>query len=174
MVKEAEVPSTAQTPSQNRTEPAQRPGNLAVKCPKCKEMLIGRDWEKNLRVCSRCSYHFKLSAYERIELLVDPDSFVEMDSDIISVDPLNFVSSSQAYATRLDEERESISLNEAVVSGHATIENLLLVKRLRAPSSWALKNMYPSSSPRLLVVRVCKRVCTRLCRWRRPRLHSLN
>ena len=126
MVKEAEVPSTAQTPSQNRTEPAQRPGNLAVKCPKCKEMLIGRDWEKNLRVCSRCSYHFKLSAYERIELLVDPDSFVETDSDIISVDPLNFVSSSQAYATRLDEERESISLNEAVVSGHATIENLPL------------------------------------------------
>src|SRR5437868_10098084 len=126
MVKEAEVPSTAQTPSQDQTKPAQRPGNLAVKCPKCKEVLIGRDWEKNLRVCSRCSYHFKLSAHERIELLVDPDSFVETDGDIISVDPLNFVSSSQAYATRLDEERESISLNEAVVSGHATIENLPL------------------------------------------------
>src|SRR5438477_12597757 len=112
MVKEAEVPSPAQTSSRNRSKP-DKPfmGNLAVKCPKCKEMLIGRDWEKNLRVCSRCSYHFKLSAYERIELLVDPDSFVETDSDIISVDPLNFVSSSQAYATRLDEERESISLN---------------------------------------------------------------
>src|SRR5436309_808666 len=124
MVKEAEVPSTAQTPSHNLIKPAPRPGNLAVKCPKCKEMLLGRDWEKNLRVCSRCSYHFKLSAYERIELLVDPDSFVETDSDIISADPLKFVSGSQAYASKLDEERESISLNEAVVSGHATIEGL--------------------------------------------------
>jgi acetyl-CoA carboxylase carboxyl transferase subunit beta len=86
-------------------------------------MLLGRDWEKNLRVCSRCSYHFKLSAYERIELLVDRDSFIETDSDIISVDPLKFVSRSQAYASKLDEERESVSLNEAVVSGHATIED---------------------------------------------------
>src|SRR5205085_4496876 len=89
-------------------------------------MLIGRDWEKNLKVCSRCSYHFKLSAYERIEFLVDPASFVEMDRDIISVDPLKFVSRSQEYATKLDEERESVSLNEAVVSGHATIEDLPL------------------------------------------------
>src|SRR2546429_6837274 len=89
-------------------------------------MLLGRDWEKNLKVCSRCSYHFKLTAYERIEFLVDPASFVEMDRDIISVDPLKFVSRSQAYATKLDEERESVSLNEAVVSGHATIEGMPL------------------------------------------------
>src|SRR5438034_7630133 len=120
MVKEAEVPSTTQSSSQQQARP-RKPfaGNLALKCPECKEMLLGRDWEKNLRVCSRCSYHFKLSAYERIELLVDPDSFVETDSDIISADPLKFVSGSQAYATKLDEEVESVSLNEAVVSGRA-------------------------------------------------------
>ena len=126
MVKEAEVPSTAQTTLHSLPRPASHPENLALKCPKCKEMLLGRDWEKNLKVCSRCSYHFKLTAYERIEFLVDPASFVEMDRDIISVDPLKFVSRSQAYATKLDEERESVSLNEAVVSGHATIEDLPL------------------------------------------------
>ena len=96
--------------------------NLAVKCPKCREMLVGRDWEKNLKVCSRCGFHFKLSAYERIELLTDAESFVEVDADIISVDPLNFVTRSQAYMKKLDEERESVNLNEAVVIGHATIE----------------------------------------------------
>ena len=62
-----------------------------VKCNQCKEILIARDWEKNLKVCPRCNYHFKLSAYERIDLLADPDSFVETDADIISVDPLHFV-----------------------------------------------------------------------------------
>src|SRR6266478_9790880 len=125
MAKEAADPPTATSPN-NQSKPGSPPGNLVTKCPECKEILIVREWEKNLRVCTRCNYHFKLSAYERIELLVDPGSFVETDADIISVDPLNFVSSSQAYATRLDEERESISLNEAVVSGHATIENLPL------------------------------------------------
>lgn len=124
MVKEAEVPSTAQASPLPRS--ASQPENLALKCPKCKEMLLGRDWEKNLKVCSRCSYHFKLSAYERIDFLVDAGSFVETDRDIISVDPLKFVSRSQTYATKLSEERENVSLNEAVVSGHATIEGLPL------------------------------------------------
>ena len=123
MVKEAEIPSTAQTSSQHQAKPG-KPfiGTLALKCPKCKEMLVGRDWEKNQKVCSRCSYHFKLTAYERIELLADADSFVEVDSDIISVDPLKFVTRSQAYATKLKEESENVGLNEAVVIGHATIE----------------------------------------------------
>ncbi len=86
MVKEAAVPSTVQASSTNDAK-ARLPtnGNLAVKCPKCREILYGRDWEKNLKVCSRCGYHFKLTAYERIELLVDPGSFVEADADIVSV-----------------------------------------------------------------------------------------
>ncbi|HET7637882.1 MAG TPA: acetyl-CoA carboxylase, carboxyltransferase subunit beta, partial [Ktedonobacteraceae bacterium] len=81
---------------------------------------------KNLKVCPRCSYHFKLDAYERIELITDPDSFTEIDKDIISVDPLNFSSRSQVYATKLEEERNSVNLNEAVVSGQATIEGMPL------------------------------------------------
>src|SRR5690349_6876140 len=39
--------------------------NLAVKCPNCKELLVGKDWEKNLRVCQKCGHHFRLSANER-------------------------------------------------------------------------------------------------------------
>lgn len=123
MVKEAAVPSTKQAIS---TEEAKSTlsgmGNIAVKCPKCKEILYGRDWEKNLKICSRCSYHFRLTAYERITLLADPDSFVEVDRDIISVDPLKFVSRSQAYTEKLEEERRNSGLNEAIVSGRAAIE----------------------------------------------------
>jgi acetyl-CoA carboxylase carboxyl transferase subunit beta len=127
MAKEGAVPSTGQSSSQNQAKAdLARMGNLAVKCPKCREMLLGRDWEKNLKVCPRCSYHFKLDAYERIELITDPDSFTEIDKDIISVDPLNFSSRSQVYATKLEEERKSVNLNEAVVSGHATIEDMPL------------------------------------------------
>jgi len=127
MVKEAIPPAASQTsPS---SPPERRPplsGNLAVKCPKCKELLYGRDWEKNLKVCPRCNYHFKLTAFERIDLLVDPESFVEMDADIISVDPLSFVSRSQVYATKLEDERQNAGMNEAVVVGHAAIEGMPL------------------------------------------------
>ncbi len=123
MVKEAAVPSTKQaTTAIEAKSNLSSMGNIAVKCPKCKEILYGRDWEKNLKICSRCSYHFKLTAHERITLLTDPGSFVEMDQDIISSDPLKFVSRSQAYADKLEEERQNAGLNEAVVIGHAKIE----------------------------------------------------
>ena len=131
MVKEAAIPPTGQTSSANQAKPNMLPtGNLAVKCPRCREMLVARDWEKNLKVCPRCSYHFKLTAQERIELLVDADSFVETDADIISIDPLNFVSRTkdevQSYAKKLSDERNKVELNEAVVSGHAAIDGMPL------------------------------------------------
>jgi acetyl-CoA carboxylase carboxyl transferase subunit beta len=129
MAKEAaDLPAVTSSSSQER--PGSPPGNLVVKCTKCKEILISREWEKNLKVCPRCDYHFKLSAYERIELLVDPGSFTEIDANIISVDPLQFVSRTkddvQVYANKLNEERKKVSLNEAVVIGHATIEQMPL------------------------------------------------
>ena len=129
MAKEAtDPPKSASFSSQ--AKPGLPSGNLVVKCLKCKEILIAREWEKNLKVCPRCNYHFKLSAYERIDLLADPDSFVETDADIISTDPLKFVSRTkdevQEYAKKLNDERKKVNLNEAVVSGHATVEGLPL------------------------------------------------
>ena len=129
MAKEAADPPTT-TSSITQAKPGLPSGNLVIKCIKCKEILIIREWEKNLKVCTRCNFHFKLTAYERIELLVDPDSFVELDADIISVDPLHFVSRTkgevQAYASKLSEESKKVGLNEAVVIGHATVDQMPL------------------------------------------------
>lgn len=129
MAKEAVDPTTSST-SSNRPGSGVPSGNLVVKCPRCKEILISREWEKNLKVCPRCNYHFKLSAHERIELLTDPDSFVEIDANITSADPLHFVARTrdevQEYAKKLKEERKKVNLNEGVVTGHATIEGMQL------------------------------------------------
>jgi acetyl-CoA carboxylase carboxyl transferase subunit beta len=103
------------------------PTNLAVKCPNCKELLVGKDWEKNLRVCHRCHHHFRLSAPERISMLLDPDSFEPFASDQQISDPLGFVSRSQAYATKLENERANSGLDEAVVAGRGRIEGTPLV-----------------------------------------------
>jgi acetyl-CoA carboxylase carboxyl transferase subunit beta len=128
MAKEAADPPT--TSSSTPAKSGLPSGNLVVKCTKCKEILIVREWEKNLKVCTRCNFHFKLTAYERIELLVDPESFVELDANIVSVDPLNFVCRTkdevQAYTSKLEDESNKVGLNEAVVAGHATIEQLPL------------------------------------------------
>ena len=99
------------------------PENIAIKCPECKEILFRRVYERNFKVCPKCHYHFRLTAYERIALLADAGSFVETDDDIISVDPLSFVNQEQHYVDKVAQEREKVGLNEAVVIGYATIEN---------------------------------------------------
>jgi len=102
------------------------PDNLAVKCPNCRELLLGKDWEKNLKVCQKCGHHFRLSAPERIALLLDPDSFSEFASDLRSSDPLGFVARSGSYADKLVSEREKTGLNDAVVVGMGSIEGIRL------------------------------------------------
>lgn len=102
------------------------PDNLAVKCPNCRELLLGKDWEKNLKVCQKCGHHFRLSAHERIALLLDPDSFNEFASDLRSNDPLQFVARSGSYADKLVSEREKTGLNDAVVVGLGSIEGMRL------------------------------------------------
>ena len=102
------------------------PKNIVVKCPECKEIILGREYRKSLKVCSHCQYHFRLTARERIELLVDPRSFVEIDKDLVSVDPLGFVSQNQVYAEKLAQEQKKTGMKAAVVTGHATIEGMPL------------------------------------------------
>ena len=65
MAREAATPSSGQTTNHDFQQP-RATGNLVVKCPKCKEILLAREWEKHLKVCARCNYHFRLTAQERI------------------------------------------------------------------------------------------------------------
>ncbi|HEX2348359.1 MAG TPA: acetyl-CoA carboxylase, carboxyltransferase subunit beta [Ktedonobacterales bacterium] len=103
------------------------PDNLAAKCPNCRELLLGKDLEKNNKVCPKCGHHFRLSAPERIELLLDSDSFQEFASDLRANDLLHFVARSGAYADKLVSEREKTGLNDAVVVGEGTLDGMRLV-----------------------------------------------
>lgn len=102
------------------------PDNLAVKCPKCRELLLGKDWERNLKVCPRCGHHAQLTADERIDLLTDERTFVEIDADLTSNDPLKFVSRSQTYRSKLDGLTESTHMKESVKVGTALLDGLPL------------------------------------------------
>jgi acetyl-CoA carboxylase carboxyl transferase subunit beta len=103
------------------------PGDIAVKCPNCRELLVGKDWRKNQRVCQRCGYHFRLSSAQRIDLLLDSDSFEEFAGDLRSADPLHFVSRSVTYPEYLRSYRERSGVNEAVMVGRGRIEGMPLI-----------------------------------------------
>ncbi len=101
------------------------PDNLAVKCPKCRELLLGKDWERNLKVCPKCGHHAQLTAQERIDLLIDEESdFEQIDRDLVSNDPLKFVSLSGTDRSKLDGLADSTGLKESVVVGSGIIDGL--------------------------------------------------
>ena len=97
------------------------PEGLWVKCDSCKEIIYKKEIDKNLKICPKCNYHFRISAKERIKLFVDEGSFVEIDSGLASNDPLNF-KDKIPYRDRLEENRKKSGLEEAAISGEAMVE----------------------------------------------------
>jgi len=97
------------------------PQGLFQKCPGCSEVVHEIELVQNQRVCPRCDFHFGQSAKERIENLLDPESFVEMDAELKSIDTLRFQGMA-SYKDRLKKYQESTGLVDAVLSGHGMID----------------------------------------------------
>jgi len=113
------------------TENAEVPDNLFFKCPQCKELNYGKEFQEALRVCQSCGYHAPLSAHERLTLLLDEGTFQEWDTGLRPEDPLGFVAGppgkEESYRAKLDSARRKTNLQEAVVSGEGRVNERPLV-----------------------------------------------
>ena len=90
------------------------PENRWVKCPRCNDLLYSREFERNLKVCQKCGHHFRLSADERLALLLDPDSFQEHGTGLEPMDPLEFVAEGEPYGAKLVKTQAKTGRREAV------------------------------------------------------------
>lgn len=102
------------------------PGNLWIKCFKCDETLYNKDLEKNLKVCPKCGYHFKLSSKERIEMLLDEASFSPYDIGVHSKDFLHFVDT-VSYERRIKEYMHKTQLKDAIMTGEGMLKGVHIV-----------------------------------------------
>jgi acetyl-CoA carboxylase carboxyl transferase subunit beta len=90
----------------------------AVKtCPGCRNRISEDELDLNIKVCPECGFHHHLTAGERIWLVTDEGSFTELDSGLTTSDPLGF----PGYADKLAKAQEKTGLNEAIITGTATI-----------------------------------------------------
>ncbi len=104
-------------------EPHQLPDDIWTKCPECEAILYSKDLRRAFGVCPKCSHHFRLTAKQRIPILVDRHSFVELDANLRSVDPLNF-KDKKKYKDRLKDTEKKTGSVEAVITGRARILNI--------------------------------------------------
>ncbi|HEL2599297.1 TPA: acetyl-CoA carboxylase carboxyltransferase subunit beta [Streptococcus suis] len=108
-------------PNRSRIESAPQakpevPDELFSKCPACKEILYKKDLGPE-KTCQHCSYNFRIAAQERLALTVDDGSFEELFTGIETKNPLDFPN----YLEKLAATRQKTGLDEAVLTGKATI-----------------------------------------------------
>jgi len=102
------------------------PDGVWVKCDGCGKIVYEGELAENFRVCPACGYHFTLTAWQRIELLVDDGSFVEIDAELVPCDPLEWVAI-KTYQDQLVVAADKSGLVEGIVTGHGTLEGHPLV-----------------------------------------------
>ena len=97
------------------------PDGIWMKCPGCEGTVFRKLVAESLWVCPECNYHYSLSARQRLEMLLDPDSFEEMFAGITPCNPLNF-RDLKDYDDRLADYQERSGLKDAVVCGIGGID----------------------------------------------------
>lgn len=90
------------------------------KCNRCNEIIYNEDLKNNLNICPKCGNYFRLTAFERIELLIDDGTFVEEDMTLNSEDFLNF----PGYSEKLESSREKSRMLDGVISGIGKINGI--------------------------------------------------
>jgi acetyl-CoA carboxylase carboxyl transferase subunit beta len=90
------------------------------KCPECDAALFKKDLEESLQVCPPCGHHFRIGARERLAILYDNADYEELDAEVISHDPLNFVDT-KPYPQRLEQAKRATGLPEAVINARGKL-----------------------------------------------------
>jgi acetyl-CoA carboxylase carboxyl transferase subunit beta len=101
------------------------PDGLWYKTPKG-NIIHTRELKNNSYVCPDDEYHVKIGSKEYFEILFDENKFTELDSGMISGDPLRFVDS-KSYPTRITETIGKTDLKDAARTGVGKLHGMDIV-----------------------------------------------
>lgn len=86
-------------------------------CPNChKSIPLSRLWAQNL-VCA-CGHHFRMKARQRLSLICDRGSFMELFRGVKAGNPLDF----PGYSEKIETARTASGEEDAVICGTAALE----------------------------------------------------
>ncbi len=104
----------------------QVPEGLWTKCKNCEEIIYTKEIERNCNVCPKCDYHFRISARERISLVIDEGTFSETDANMMSVDFLKF-KDSKKYVDRIKAAVKKSGGGDAIITGFGQMNGMEVV-----------------------------------------------
>ncbi|MDQ4141400.1 MAG: acetyl-CoA carboxylase, carboxyltransferase subunit beta [Bacteroidota bacterium] len=111
------------TPTEEKKE---TPDGLWYKCPECKKVINTTEHKANLYTCNNCGHHDRINSAEYFDILFDEGKFEELDANLTSSDPLEFVDT-QPYPKRIASSQKKTNLKDAVRTAHGKMNGLDLV-----------------------------------------------
>ena len=109
----------------NRTDrnkeniPAVPPG-MWIKCTKCGKLIYRKELEKNKFICMKCGKYFRMPSENRILDIIDEGSFVELFTEVLDKNPIDF----PGYSEKKEIIKKETNLEEAVITGKASIGHI--------------------------------------------------
>jgi len=113
-------PGILKKPGKNTETSFNAPEGLWKRCPNCQSILSSESVEKNNFVCIECSYHFRISARDRINIFVDSKTFQENNINLTPKDPLKF-KDLYTYPERVKKSKIKSGELEAIITGKAKL-----------------------------------------------------
>src|SRR5688572_3187942 len=98
---------------------------LWIKCDGCREPVWKKDLEANINICPKCGFHYKITAYERIDLLLD-EGWNEFDNTLRSTDPLKF-EAAKAYKDSINALPARVGVRDEVVNAEGSMCGTLVI-----------------------------------------------
>jgi acetyl-CoA carboxylase carboxyl transferase subunit beta len=99
---------------------------LWTRCNNCRRILYKQDILENQSVCPACNFHFRISASERLKMLLDDGQYNLLDRNISAQDPLEF-KDSMKYSERLEENKRRTQLQDAVLNASGTMGGIRVI-----------------------------------------------
>ena len=109
------LPSVSQNKKSNESVPTV-PDGLWIKCPKCGKIIYKKEIG-SLKICPKCGGYFRMSAKERLELIIDEYTFIEFDENLTPENPMNY----PEYDKIIKKAQEKSGLKEGAICGRGRI-----------------------------------------------------
>lgn len=112
-----QMPST--TKVVHRDEP-NVPNGSWIKCSYCGQVIYKEDFSNNLSICHNCEKHFRMSAPDRLDLVLDENTYENMFYDLETVNVLEF----EGYDAKIKSLKDKTGIDEGILCGTGLIDGV--------------------------------------------------
>nr|QXO03866.1 acetyl-CoA carboxylase subunit beta [Goodyera nankoensis] len=121
---EEEISNDSEEEISNDSDITTKYRELWVQCEDCYGLNYKKFFTSKMNICEHCGYHLNMSSSDRIKLFIDPGTWESMDEDMVSIDPIEFLSEEEPYRDRISFYQKKTGLTEAVQTGIGKLNSI--------------------------------------------------